>query len=97
MDRKKIRDLASKDLKIKTAKYLYTLTKKELINAVKEIGTPCVVKPLMSSIEIRIFAKPCTKKNRRMGVILAVDNNIKAAVRKAKLASKKKSTRKDYP
>ncbi len=49
MNRAKIKDLASKDLKIKTAQYLYASTEKELHHAVKEIGTPCVVKPLMSS------------------------------------------------
>lgn len=49
MDREKVRDLASKTLKVKTAKYLYASTKEELLAAVKEIGTPCVVKPLMSS------------------------------------------------
>lgn len=49
MDREKIRDIASRELKIKTAKYLYASTKEELLSAVKEIGTPCVVKPLMSS------------------------------------------------
>lgn len=49
MDREKVRDIASKDLKLKTAKYLYASTKEELKNAVEEIGTPCVIKPLMSS------------------------------------------------
>lgn len=49
MDREKVRELAAKTLKIKTAKYIYAETKEELIDAVKEIGTPCVVKPLMSS------------------------------------------------
>jgi len=49
MDREKVRDLASKKLKLKTAKYEYASSKGELIHAVSKIGTPCIVKPLMSS------------------------------------------------
>ncbi len=49
MNRKAIRDLASKELGLKTAKYIYATTAEQLIKAVSEIGIPCVVKPLMSS------------------------------------------------
>ncbi len=49
MNRKAIRDLASLDLGINTAKYKYASTLEELYSAVNIIGTPCVVKPLMSS------------------------------------------------
>lgn len=49
MNRKAIRDLAAKELGIKTAPYCYATSELELQNAVKEIGIPCVVKPLMSS------------------------------------------------
>jgi phosphoribosylglycinamide formyltransferase 2 len=49
MNRKAIRDLASKDLKLRTANYLYATTLEEFKKAVSEIGIPCVVKPLMSS------------------------------------------------
>ncbi len=49
MNRKAIRDLAAKELKLKTAKYEYANSLEELIAAVKVIGIPCVVKPLMSS------------------------------------------------
>jgi phosphoribosylglycinamide formyltransferase 2 len=49
MNRKAIRDLAAKQLGLKTANYRYASTVDELINAVKEVGMPCVVKPLMSS------------------------------------------------
>jgi phosphoribosylglycinamide formyltransferase 2 len=49
MNRKAIRDLAAKDLKLKTATYRYATSALELISAVAEIGMPCVVKPLMSS------------------------------------------------
>jgi len=49
MNRKAIRDLAAKDLGVKTAKYLYAKTGEEFEKAVLEIGIPCVVKPLMSS------------------------------------------------
>src|SRR4030095_4379488 len=49
MNRKAIRDLAAKELGLKTAKYKYASTLEEFTVAVKEIGIPCVVKPLMSS------------------------------------------------
>ena len=49
MNRKAIRDLASKELGLKTARYEYAKTLEEFRNAVKKIGIPCVVKPLMSS------------------------------------------------
>ena len=49
MNRKAIRDLASKELGLKTAKYEYANSLDELIAAVKIVGIPCVVKPLMSS------------------------------------------------
>ncbi len=49
MNRKAIRDLAAKELKLKTAKYSYAKTLDEFKKAVSEIGIPCVVKPLMSS------------------------------------------------
>jgi phosphoribosylglycinamide formyltransferase 2 len=49
MNRKAIRDLAAKDLGLKTANYRYATTAEELQKAVQEVGMPCVVKPLMSS------------------------------------------------
>ena len=49
MNRKAIRDLAAKDLSIRTAKYRYASSYKELKNGVNYCGYPCVVKPLMSS------------------------------------------------
>jgi len=49
MNRKAIRDLAAKELKLKTAKYEYAKTLEEFTKAVYKIGIPCVVKPLMSS------------------------------------------------
>lgn len=49
MNRKAIRDLAAKELGLKTAKYFYAKSLEELKEAAKEIGFPCVVKPLMSS------------------------------------------------
>jgi len=49
MNRKSIRDLAAKELKIKTANYEYASSLEELTEAVNIIGFPCVVKPLMSS------------------------------------------------
>ena len=49
MNRKSIRDLAAIDLELKTAKYRYAKSYNELVEGVKYIGMPCVVKPLMSS------------------------------------------------
>jgi phosphoribosylglycinamide formyltransferase 2 len=49
MNRKAIRDLAAKDLGLKTANYRYATSAEELQKAVAEVGIPCVVKPLMSS------------------------------------------------
>lgn len=49
MNRKAIRDLAAKELGLKTARYAYAKTREEFDAAIKEIGIPCVVKPLMSS------------------------------------------------
>lgn len=49
MNRKAIRDLAAKDLGLKTANYRYAKSFDELEAAVREVGIPCVVKPLMSS------------------------------------------------
>ncbi len=49
MNRKAIRDLAAKDLGLRTANYRYATSAAELRNAVTEVGMPCVVKPLMSS------------------------------------------------
>lgn len=49
MNRKAIRDLAAKELGLKTANYRYATSAQALEKAVSEIGIPCVVKPLMSS------------------------------------------------
>ncbi len=49
MNRKAIRDLAAKDLGLRTANYRYATSAAELEKAVSEVGIPCVVKPLMSS------------------------------------------------
>ena len=49
MNRRAIRDLASRELGLRTAKYFYAKTFEEFKKAADEIGFPCVVKPLMSS------------------------------------------------
>ena len=49
MNRKAIRDLAAKELGLKTARYFYAKRYDELCQAADQIGFPCVVKPLMSS------------------------------------------------
>ena len=49
MNRRAIRDLASRELGLRTAKYFYAKTFDEFKKAADTIGFPCVVKPLMSS------------------------------------------------
>lgn len=49
MNRRAIRDLASKELHLRTAKYHYAKTVDELRQAAADVGFPCVIKPLMSS------------------------------------------------
>ena len=49
MNREGIRRLAAEELGIKTSRYRFAATHDEFVEAVKEIGIPCVVKPIMSS------------------------------------------------
>ena len=49
MDREGIRRLVAETLAVKTSPYVFTDSKDEYLQAVKEIGIPCVVKPVMSS------------------------------------------------
>jgi phosphoribosylglycinamide formyltransferase 2 len=49
MNRDKIRELAHRELGVRTARYGYALTLDELILVSEEIGFPNVVKPVMSS------------------------------------------------
>ena len=49
MNREGIRRLAAEELGIKTSKYRFAADKQEFTDAVKAIGIPCVVKPVMSS------------------------------------------------
>jgi phosphoribosylglycinamide formyltransferase 2 len=49
MNRRAIRDLAARQLGLKTARYAYAQSLQELHEAITRVGLPCVVKPLMSS------------------------------------------------
>lgn len=49
MDREEIRRIASERLNIRTARYAFAQSLEELREVVDKIGTPCVVKPIMSS------------------------------------------------
>ncbi|RFU66688.1 phosphoribosylglycinamide formyltransferase 2 [Peribacillus glennii] len=49
MDREGIRRLAAETLKLPTANYQFADTYDEFVQGAKEIGFPCVIKPLMSS------------------------------------------------
>ena len=49
MNREGIRRLAAEELGLPTSPYRFAATREEFEAAVKEIGTPCVVKPVMSS------------------------------------------------
>lgn len=49
MNREGIRRLAAEELGVKTSPYRFASTYEEYVDAVKEIGIPCVIKPIMSS------------------------------------------------
>ncbi|MGI1671509.1 MAG: formate-dependent phosphoribosylglycinamide formyltransferase [Neptuniibacter sp.] len=49
MNREGIRRLAAEELQIPTSPYQFAETYEEYLSAVKHIGLPCVVKPIMSS------------------------------------------------
>jgi len=49
MDREGIRRLVAETLSVKTSPYVFIDSKDEYLQAVKEIGIPCVIKPVMSS------------------------------------------------
>lgn len=49
MNREAIRRMASEELKLPTAPYMFADNHDEFIAAVQQIGIPCVVKPIMSS------------------------------------------------
>jgi phosphoribosylglycinamide formyltransferase 2 len=49
MNREGIRSLAAETLKVKTSPFRFAGTKDDFDTAVREIGIPCVVKPIMSS------------------------------------------------
>jgi phosphoribosylglycinamide formyltransferase 2 len=49
MNREGIRGLAAEELNLSTSPYRFAGTKAEFIAAVRDIGFPCVVKPIMSS------------------------------------------------
>ena len=49
MNREGIRRLAAETLGIKTSPYKFASDKEEFVEAVNQIGMPCVVKPIMSS------------------------------------------------
>ena len=49
MNREGIRRLAAEELQLKTSAYRFAQTEKEYLEAVSDIGLPCVIKPIMSS------------------------------------------------
>lgn len=49
MNREGIRRLAAEELGLKTSPYRFASTFEEFVDAVKTVGIPCVVKPIMSS------------------------------------------------
>ncbi len=49
MNREAIRRMAAEDLGLPTARYKFADTHEEYLQAIEEIGLPCVVKPIMSS------------------------------------------------
>ena len=49
MNREGIRRLAAEELGLPTSKYVFADTFEELVAGVKQVGLPCIVKPVMSS------------------------------------------------
>ena len=49
MNREGIRRLAAEELDLRTSPYEFAATREEYLAAIKRIGMPCVVKPIMSS------------------------------------------------
>lgn len=49
MNREGIRRLAAEELGLPTSPYRFAATEEEYLAAIKEIGLPCVIKPIMSS------------------------------------------------
>ena len=49
MNREGIRTLAAENLGLKTSPYQFAGTKEEFVAAIRNIGMPCVIKPIMSS------------------------------------------------
>ena len=49
MDREGIRRLAAEELGLATSPYRFASTEREFLQAVEQVGRPCVVKPVMSS------------------------------------------------
>ena len=49
MNREGIRTLAAEKLHLKTSPYRFVGTKDEFVSSIRDIGLPCVVKPIMSS------------------------------------------------
>ena len=49
MDRQGIRELAAETLQVPTSLYRFAATHEEYLQAIDEVGLPCVVKPVMSS------------------------------------------------
>ncbi len=49
MNRKNIRTFAAEDLNLKTGAYRFVTTEEGMLEAARELGFPCVIKPVMSS------------------------------------------------
>ena len=49
MNRKGIRKLAAEKACVQTSKYRFASSLEECISSIEQIGTPCIVKPVMSS------------------------------------------------
>ena len=49
MNRKNIRTFAAEELGLKTGPYRFVRTERAMLEAAKELGFPCVIKPVMSS------------------------------------------------
>ena len=71
MNRRAIRDLASRELGLRTARYFYAKTFDEFAEAARQIGFPCVVKPLMSDRATYTTPRSCAQPSTRLWRVAA--------------------------
>lgn len=80
MDREGIRRLAAEELGLPTADYRFADSLEELHQAVAELGTPCVIKPIMSSSGKGQSVCKDRRMRKNAGTLLWMERELKALV-----------------